>query len=91
MVTAFQFAFSLPEELDMDTFYSIRESYELGIHQKASSLDQIKMTKNWLEFDQNFFTKTNLNFIPQKICWCGQLGQVPQPRLALAGTPAQPR
>ena len=28
---------------------------------EASLLDQIKMTKNWLEFDQKKLTMTNLN------------------------------
>ena len=29
---------------------------------EASSLDRIKMTKNWLEFDQKIFTAMNLFF-----------------------------
>ena len=29
---------------------------------EASSLDQIKMTENWLEFDRKIFTTTNLIF-----------------------------
>ena len=28
---------------------------------EASSLDQIKMTQNWLEFDQKKLTRMNLN------------------------------
>ena len=28
---------------------------------EASSLDRIKMTKNWLKFDQKKLTMTNLN------------------------------
>ena len=29
---------------------------------EASSLDQIKMTENWFEFDRKIFTTTNLIF-----------------------------
>ena len=29
---------------------------------EANSLDQIKMTENWLEYDQKIFTTTNLIF-----------------------------
>ena len=28
---------------------------------EASSLDQINMTENWVEYDQKNFTPTNLN------------------------------
>ena len=37
------------------------EFIQICSNNKASLLDQIKMTKNWLEFEQNKFTPTNLN------------------------------
>ena len=74
---------------------------------EASSLDQIKMTENWLDYDQKIFTMTNLifliwpkfmtptniNFTPKNMLV--RLGwtcpPAPTRKLALAGTPAQPR
>ena len=32
-------------------------------YNKASSLDRIKMTKNWLVYDQKIFTTMNLNIL----------------------------
>ena len=43
---------------------------------EASSLDRIKMTKFWLEYDQKIFTLTNVNVgtrskvhINEHLCW----------------------
>ena len=60
---------------------------------EASSLDWIKMTKNWLEFDQKIFSTTNIifwiwpkfmtptsiNFPQKKICWSRRLRRYPSP------------
>ena len=35
----------------------------------------------FFEFDPSSWNQPTLT-LPQKICWCGRLGQVPQPRLA---------
>ena len=60
---------------------------------EASSLDQFKKTKNWLEFDRNTWQQQTFT-LPQKnllvrSAWTGL--SAPARKLALAGTPAQPR
>ena len=70
---------------------------------EASSHDQIKMTKFWLNFDRKIFTPTDLNIgtrqkfttltLPQKSMLGWSACSDPPAhahKLALAGTPAQP-
>ena len=48
--------------MSISTMIIVISKFKDWTEKEASSLDQIKMTKNWLEFDRKIFTMTIVMF-----------------------------